>query len=1261
MGLLGLLGTHCGGGTTSNSVDSGTQVTDGETESSTGPVLVVTIQDVDGTEASLGKSFFKSHNGDPACIDVNAYNADTGELCNSAPGCRDPEDGKARVVMDQCADMEASAALRFEAILASGAILVSFDEVSAASVVANRNNGATEIESANPVNVTTTLAVQQMLSAAGCEDYASSRITPTECRGFDTTLSMLEELLQDDEETSAASTSLKKMQTIISGCALQGIAGGCENPAFFLQQVMNGTDSAVMEQALQFAAFAGEEMTSEQLSNHTAMVRSVPQVIGPILFGDATLRERLVTEADFKGQLVGTVRQWSNVSDASAMLGAGSAGIQNFARSGGFAMPPDAVIEMFAVQSGQNYSAFADTAQLGALVTVGTNAVSSEMTREQMRTKMEFAQTVVVNQSADILGQTDYWTQIGTFARINEVDPVTVDSAYVTALTQQVQTGGTLSGFTNESFIDGGIPSISSRSPAVGASNVALGSAVSIVFSLDIDATTLGNVQLLLNGDAVSVTRSLQGLRTLTLTPSSSLQADKTYTVSIGSGLKSAAGKSVVATSWGFDTALSTFRIVSYSPACDSTNNPTNTPLSVTFSHPLDISTATTANLAVSGCDSSSILGGVVLSNSNKTITRTPGSPYLNTNATCSWNIASVKDGSDRSLGSVDACTPQTGNGVDITAPVFSGLPPGACSSVNATTISCSYSEASDAVSAANNITYKAYVVPTSGAQNYSAVTAQVTGSTTLSISPLFAGTTWYAVVRACDQTNNCDTNTTERSVATPSLTAPLNPIATAISTTRIDLSWDSMEADGVTTYRAYYSTTTPVSTDSSFVIISGATSWSHTGLSSSTRYYYKVAGVAGDVGPLSLETSVQTLDPSGVAVNTFGTSGIYQSDSHVSSVRSVLDDAGNIIVGGYASGGGDMLVGRLTSAGVADTTFSGDGFDSQGLGIAGGSSTSIDYVNDVAVDSGGKVWAVGTLWDGTGWAAATIGYRGFACRYNSNGTLDATMTGGTGCTRLEVASGAWKHSYAKGILIHPTDGYVYVVGAGTDASDFQVLALWKLNGSDGSVAGTFTRTGADSQSYLNDVIADGNGKLLVTGTDSSAMQLWRYNTNGSLDTNFSDDGLVSSNPFSAASGNAVTTDASGNVLVTGSVRDASFNYDMAVWRYTSSGVLDTNFSGDGLYTYHGNNSDFGRDLVVAASGKIYVAGSVSRASVNNGMGIWKFNTNGTLDTTFSDDGIVEEPASGNTNGYSIAIDSGGKLIVAGEFQTKLAVWRYWP
>jgi uncharacterized delta-60 repeat protein len=142
------------------------------------------------------------------------------------------------------------------------------------------------------------------------------------------------------------------------------------------------------------------------------------------------------------------------------------------------------------------------------------------------------------------------------------------------------------------------------------------------------------------------------------------------------------------------------------------------------------------------------------------------------------------------------------------------------------------------------------------------------------------------------------------------------------------------------------------------------------------------------------------------------------------------------------------------------------------------------------------------------------------------------------------------------------------------------------------------------------------DGKILVAGhtyinNNSTDFAIARYNIDGSLDTSFDSDGKVTTNLGSNDEGNSITLQADGKILVAG-----SSNYNFALARYNTDGSLDTSFDGDGKLTTDFGASDFGESITVQTDGKILVAGHTSSTS-DYYFAIARYNTDGSLDTGF--------------------------------------------
>ena len=79
----------------------------------------------------------------------------------------------------------------------------------------------------------------------------------------------------------------------------------------------------------------------------------------------------------------------------------------------------------------------------------------------------------------------------------------------------------------------------------------------------------------------------------------------------------------------------------------------------------------------------------------------------------------------------------------------------------------------------------------------------------------------------------------------------------------------------------------------------------------------------------------------------------------------------------------------------------------------------------------------------------------------------------------------------------------------------------------------------------------------------------------------------------------------------------------MFLSRYLPDGTLDTSFSVDGIEDVDfGSGSAIGKDLVIQPDGKLLVM-SWSSGDGNGDVGVARYNTDGTLDVTFGGDGTI--------------------------------------
>ncbi len=203
---------------------------------------------------------------------------------------------------------------------------------------------------------------------------------------------------------------------------------------------------------------------------------------------------------------------------------------------------------------------------------------------------------------------------------------------------------------------------------------------------------------------------------------------------------------------------------------------------------------------------------------------------------------------------------------------------------------------------------------------------------------------------------------------------------------------------------------------------------------------------------------------------------------------------------------------------------------------------------------------------------------------------------------------------------------------------------------------------------YARDVAIQADGKIVVVGSSGSGsaakFALARYNPNGSLDTTFNGTGKLTTTVNGGGSGaRAVVILPNGKIVVGGYARSqSSGSTEFALARYNANGSLDSTFDGNGTvqtaFTFDLGSSAGAEilSLAVQPDGKIVAVGAVNglyRASAASDWAIARYNTDGSLDNTFSADGKTTldfETDSGEftETASSVAILPSGKILVGG-------------
>ncbi|MEW6474047.1 MAG: fibronectin type III domain-containing protein [Actinomycetota bacterium] len=184
----------------------------------------------------------------------------------------------------------------------------------------------------------------------------------------------------------------------------------------------------------------------------------------------------------------------------------------------------------------------------------------------------------------------------------------------------------------------------------------------------------------------------------------------------------------------------------------------------------------------------------------------------------------------------------------------------------------------------------------------------------------------------------------------------------------------------------------------------------------------------------------------------------------------------------------------------------------------------------------------------------------------------------------------------------------------------------------------------------------DSQGRVVVIGSESIAgvgdhFLVARFLPDGSRDDTFGASGnsrvqFGDPQPGStivSSPGEAGAVQADDKIVVAGSAYAGGRN-GFAVARFLPNGALDPEFGTDGVTLTSISSHDAPRALTLQPDGRILVAGWGS-----GGFSIARYNTDGSLDTTFAGDGATIIPAPGvGAVAHAIATGPGGSIFLAG-------------
>lgn len=154
----------------------------------------------------------------------------------------------------------------------------------------------------------------------------------------------------------------------------------------------------------------------------------------------------------------------------------------------------------------------------------------------------------------------------------------------------------------------------------------------------------------------------------------------------------------------------------------------------------------------------------------------------------------------------------------------------------------------------------------------------------------------------------------------------------------------------------------------------------------------------------------------------------------------------------------------------------------------------------------------------------------------------------------------------------------------------------------------------------------------------------------GDLDPSFGVAGRVTTSFGAASQGAAaVAIQSDGKLVVSGNLFNG-VNNDFAVARYNTDGSLDTTFGSLGKFTMDLGGDDYVKDVAVQEDGKIVLVGSRTIAS-QDVIALIRLNPDGSFDSEFGVNGAVFTSVDFNSLAKSVGFQTDGKILVAGIYQ----------
>jgi uncharacterized delta-60 repeat protein len=335
---------------------------------------------------------------------------------------------------------------------------------------------------------------------------------------------------------------------------------------------------------------------------------------------------------------------------------------------------------------------------------------------------------------------------------------------------------------------------------------------------------------------------------------------------------------------------------------------------------------------------------------------------------------------------------------------------------------------------------------------------------------------------------------------------------------------------------------------------------------------------------------------------------------------------------------------------GDPDPAWSGNGLARDALGVGARGVR-------VLVLGNGKVIVAGDIDEG-----GPTGIDVLLARYTAAGELDTTFSG-DGYRSIAVSN---EYDTAWALARQPNGRYLL---GGTKGANGKAFVL--RTKANGDLDPSFSGDGIASPTlpghnggYVWKLLVQPDGKVLAVGeaypsgggSNASDLMVLRFRTDGTLDPSFSGDGRLL---FDLNGGYDTGWHASllgnGQILAIGTANTAADEDRVGVFRINANGTLDHSFSGDGVATLQlGTVHEFGRAIFRRSDGKLIALAEsdhVEGPGTDDQIVVMRLNSGGSLDTTFGggDGKVFTDSGAAEFAYYDAVRRPNGRMVLAGQ------------